>query len=140
VASKAAARARARRDRTEDGTGLIGSTAGILVFVVFMLLAVQVLFDLYARSAVTSASFDAARVVAGADAGATPAAEADAEDAARRVLGHYGARARFRWTVDSDTVALTVHLRNPSLLPAVFSRPLSLDTIDRTVRVHRERL
>jgi len=119
---------------------MIGSTAGILVFAVFMLLAVQVLFDLYARSAVSSASFDAARVVAGADAGATPAAEADAEEAARHVLGHYGARAQFRWAVDADTVALTVHLRNPSLLPALFSRPLSLDTIDRTVRIHRERL
>jgi len=140
VASGAAGGARARRGRTEDGTGLIGSTAGILVFALFMLLAVQVLFDLYARSAVTSASFDAVRVVAGADSGATPAAEADAEETARHVLGRYGARAQFRWAVGTDTVALTVHLRNPSLLPALFSRPLSLDTIDRTVRIHREHL
>ena len=129
-----------RRRRAEEGTGLIGSTAGILVFVVFLLLAVQVLFDLYARSAVTAATFDAARVVAGADAGATPAAEVDAETTARHVLGRYGHRARFHWAVDAENVALTVQARNPGLLPALVSRALSLDAIERTVRVRRERL
>lgn len=129
---------RSRHRRTEEGTGLVGSTAGILVFLVFLLLGVQVLFDLYARSAVTAAAFDAARVVAGTDAGATPAAEADAEATARHVLGRYGSGAEFRWAVDADAVALTVHVRSPSLVPALVARPLSLDTIDRTVRMRRE--
>jgi hypothetical protein len=126
------------RRRAEDGTGLIGSTVGVLVFVVFLLLGVQVLFDLYARSAVTAATFDAARVVAGADAGGASGAEADAEGAARRMLGHYGQGAEFRWAVEADAIALTVHVRSPSLLPALVTRPLSLDTIERTVRVRRE--
>jgi hypothetical protein len=126
------------RRRAEDGTGLIGSTVGVLVFVVFLLLGVQVLFDLYARSAVTAATFDAARVVAGADAGGAPGAEADAEGTARRMLGHYGQGAEFRWAVEADAIALTVHVRSPSLLPALVTRPLSLDTIERTVRVRRE--
>ena len=124
--------------RRQDGTGLIGSTAGVLVFVVFLLLAVQVIFDLYARSALTAATFDAARVVAGADAGPTPGAEANAEGTARSTLGRYGRDARFRWAVDADTIALTVDVRNPSLLPAVVARPLSLDTIERTARIRRE--
>lgn len=127
------------RRRDEEGTGLIASTVGILIFLIFLLLAVQVLFGLYARSAVTAATFDAARIVAGADAGATPEAQLDAEAGARRALGRYGQRVAFRWSIDADIVSLSVHVQSPSLLPALV-RPLQLDTIDRTVRVRRERV
>ena len=33
--------------RSEEGTGLIGTLAGFAVFIVLLLLAVQVVFDLY---------------------------------------------------------------------------------------------
>ncbi|MGH9065987.1 MAG: hypothetical protein ACRD0J_00455 [Acidimicrobiales bacterium] len=112
----------------------------MLVFLVLLLLAVQVLFDLYARSAVGSAAFDAARVVSGSDAGGTAAAQADAESYARGVLGGYGRQARFSWSVTADEVGLTVSVRSPSLLPAVVAGPLGLDSIVRHVVVRRERV
>jgi len=65
------------------------------VFLLLLLFASQVLFDLYARSVVTAAAYDAARIVAGADAdgGADRQAVTDAESTARAQLG---ARARPR--------------------------------------------
>lgn len=45
----------------EAGTGLLGTLVGVTIFLVLALLAVQVLFDLYARSALSAAIFDAAR-------------------------------------------------------------------------------
>ncbi|MGH9064268.1 MAG: hypothetical protein ACRD0L_09930 [Acidimicrobiales bacterium] len=128
------------RLRGQAGTGLIASVVGVAVFLTLLLLAVQVLFDLYARSAVGSAAFDAARIVAGSDAGATPAARADATTDARGVLGRYGSRATFAWQVEPDAVELTVSVDNPSLLPAFLSGPLGLDHVERTVVVRRERV
>lgn len=124
----------------EAGTGLIATVFGVAVFLAFLLLAVQTIFDLYARSAVGAAAFDAARVVAGSDAGATPAAQADAVTNARDVLGHYGRDASFAWRVTPDEVELTVSVRSPSLLPTLVARPLGLDQIDRSVVVRRERV
>ena len=122
----------------DDGTGLVSTVFGVAVFLIFLLLAVQVIFDLYARTTVTAAAYDAARTVAGADAAATPAAQADAEDRARNLLGSYGSRVQFRWSIDTDEVTLTVHVHNPTLLPAMLTQPLGMDTIDRSVRVRRE--
>ncbi|HEX9531017.1 MAG TPA: hypothetical protein VF954_07755 [Acidimicrobiales bacterium] len=124
--------------RRDDGTGLIATVFGVAVFLLFLLLGVQVVFDLYARTTVTAAAYDAAHTVAGADAGATPAAQAEAEQRARDLLGSYGRRVRFRWSLDPDTVALTVQVHNPSLLPAMVAGPLGIDTIDRTVVLRRE--
>jgi hypothetical protein len=61
-----------RRFPEETGTGLVGSVAGFAVFLVLLLLAAQVMFDLYARSAVTAAAFDAATKVAGYDVATLP--------------------------------------------------------------------
>lgn len=124
----------------ETGTGLVATVVGVAVFLVFLLLAVQTIFDLYARSAVGAAAFDAARVVAGSDAGATPAAQADAVANARDVLGHYGRDAAFAWRVTPDEVELTVSVHSPSLLPALLAQPLGLDRVDRSVVVRRERV
>ena len=114
--------------------------AGVLVVLVLLLLAVQVLFDLYARSAVSAAALDAARIVAGSDASGTPASQNQAEGDARRELGAYGQRASFEWSVDSDDVRLAVRVRSPSVLPAVLAAPLGLDEVDRRVIVRRERV
>jgi hypothetical protein len=107
---------------------------------VLILFAVQVLFDLYARSAVTAAAFDAARVVAGSDAGPSQSSQGEAEANSRRELGGYGQRATFDWVVDADDVRLVVRVRSPSVLPAVIAEPLGLDTVDRSVVVRRERV
>jgi hypothetical protein len=130
--------ASSRRD--ERGTGLIGGIAGIVAFLGFMLFAVQVAYDLYATSGVTSAAFDAVRVVAGANAADDPAARDAAEAGARKVLGKYGDAVVFAWSVDDDVVSLHVQARNVSFLPSVLRRPLGLDVVDRTVRARVERL
>jgi hypothetical protein len=102
-----------------------------------LLLAVQVVYDLYATSAVTASAYDAARVVAGSDGG--PGATEAAEEGARRALGRYGSRLSFTWATDGDVVQLRVVARNPSFLPAALRRPLGVDVVDRTVRLRTER-
>jgi hypothetical protein len=114
---------------------LIGTVAGVAVFLAFLLLAVQLLFNLYATSAVTAAAYDAARMVAGADRPDV----ARAEDHARRVLGRYADRVRFRWSVDDDVVALRVTARHTSFLLPALGGAVGMDEIDRTIRVRVER-
>ncbi len=110
------------------------------VFLILVLLVTQILFDLYARSAVTTAAFDGARVVVGSDAGATEIARADAERSARMILGGYGSGAAFQWHITSDQVGLTIRVRNRTILPPLLVGPLGLDQVDRTAVVRRERV
>jgi hypothetical protein len=117
---------------------VISSIFGLFVVLVLLLLAVQVVYDLYATSAVTAAAYDAARVVAGADGG--PSAIPVAEDGARQALGRYGERLEFSWAVDGDVVQLHVTATNPGFLPAAMRRPLGVDAVDRTVRLRTERV
>lgn len=125
----------------ERGAGLFGTWFGVIVVLVVLLFAVQVLFDLYARSAVTATAYDAARRVAGSQRGSLPSAVARAEADARQALGRYGSRVRFRWDVsDGRTVRLHVTVDNPRLGFASVSGPLLGDHIDRTVTVRVERL
>jgi hypothetical protein len=113
---------------------------GVLVFLLLLLLAVQVLFNLYATSAVTAAAYDGARIAAGYDAAHDPTGRANAEDHVRSVLGRYGReRLSLQWADDPDVEILTVHAKNPSFLPIALRAPLGLDEIDRTVRVRIER-
>jgi hypothetical protein len=123
----------------EAGTGLIGASAGVTVFLVLMLLAVQVLFNLYATSAVTAAAYDAARIAAGFDG--DPAGRWAAENHVRQVLGRYAEAAdvEVQMTPQPDDVVLTVTASNPGFLPVALRRPLAFDTIERTVRVRIER-
>ncbi len=101
-----------------------------------MLLAVQVVYGLYTTSAVTAATYDAARLVAGSDS----VPRARAEEHVREVLGRYGRdHVRLRWEEDPDDVVLTVVADNPSFLPEGVRRPMGLDQITRTVRVRIER-
>lgn len=115
---------------------------GVMVFLLFLLVAVQVLFNLYATSAVTAAAHDGARIASGADAATDPAARAAAEQHVRTVLGRYGReRVELRWEASGTgrDVALTVTASNPSFLPVALRRPLGLDRVERTVRVRAER-
>lgn len=124
----------ARRD--EHGAGLIATITGVLVFLLLMLFAVQISVALYARSAVTAATWDGARLVAGYGTGA---GRDEAEAHVRKVLGRYGEAIEFEWGSDPDAVVLTVRADAPSLLPPTVRRPMQLDTIERTVRVRVER-
>ena len=122
----------------ERGAGLIGTIAGVTVFLAFLLFAVQLLFNLYATSAVTAAAYDAARLVAGGDGGVADMPRA--EHHARELLGRYADRVSFEWAVDDDVVALRVVADNPTFLLPTLGGSLGFDEIDRTVRVRVERL
>ena len=121
------------------------------------LFATQVVFDLYARSAVTSAAVEAARSVAGFAAseaysapgatGAEQQAAATAESRARSVLGRWGDVTSFTWRflpadgppttveleVRFDATAAGFNLARPFALPG-------LNHFDRTVRVRVEHI
>lgn len=112
------------------------------MFLAFLLLAVQVVFALYASSVVTAAAYDGARIVAGHESQADEVASRHrAEDHVRSLLGRYGQRATFTWGAsDDDNVVLTVDVTNPGFLPASMREPMRLDRTTRTVRVRKEQL
>ncbi|MBW3613968.1 MAG: hypothetical protein KY439_01480 [Actinobacteria bacterium] len=114
----------------------------MMVFLLFLLLAVQVIYHLYATSLITAAAHDGARLAAGADMAEDPAAaRAAAEAHVIQLLGTYG-RERLHppeWQSDEQFEVLVVRGRSPSFLPEYLRRPLGLDEIERTARVRRER-
>jgi hypothetical protein len=127
------------------------------VVLVIALFATQVVFDLYARSAVTSAAVEAARSVAGFASGEGFAASgtaasqdqavAVAERRARSALGRWGNVTSFSWRfvpadgpptiveleVRFDARAAGFDLAGPLALPG-------LNRFDRTVRVRVEHI
>lgn len=121
---------------------MLPTTVGVLVFLVLLLLAVQVTYNLYATSAVTAAAHDGVRIASGADATTSPDRRTQAEAHIRELLGRYGdERVEFEWVTDpdGDEEILTVRARNPGFLPAAVRRPLGFDEIERTVRMRIER-
>ena len=101
----------------------------------FLLLAVDVLLGLHARSAVTAVAYEAARDVAVAGDEAI-GVRSSAERRARRSLGAVGAEATFTWRIDADEVTLEVAGERPgALLDAVGLRTREFR---RTVTVRRE--
>lgn len=136
---RSAADARRRHGRRDErGTGVVTSVAAVTTLLLVVLVATQVAYALHARSAVTAAAYDAARVVAGADGG--PAAVPVAEARARAALGRFGDRVRFEWTVGRHEVRLRTTASLPGLLPPTLRRPLAADRLDRTVTVRTERV
>src|SRR5688572_9904595 len=127
----------------DRGAGLLSTAAGVVVFLVFLLFAVQLLFGLYASSTVTAVANDAATRAASSDA--PPLAIIEAE--ARGNLGEVGKTATFRWGVDDsdsdgamDTVVLEVIARPPRFVPPSLGGSIGLDEIRRVVRVRSEQV
>lgn len=127
--------------RHEHGTGLIGSVAGVTVFLALLTVAVQVLVDLYQTSVVTAAAYDVARsVAADPDQPPTDPELAAAGARVRDLLGGVGDDAEVDWDVDEAAGVLRLHVVVPTrrfLLPVV-AGPLGLDEVDRTVTVRLE--
>ncbi len=134
----------AMRVRGDAGTGLIGTFAGVIVFLAFLLFTVQLLVDLYAISATTSAAFDGARIVAGSradhrDPVAVLAIRAAAEARVRSELGTFGRSVSFDWSgSNDDAVQLRVRGDTPRFLLPGLQGAIGADHIDRTVRVRVE--
>jgi len=124
--------------RDERGGGPISMWIGFSVFLIMLLFAVQVLFNLYAASVVTAVSYDAARRVAGGDGG--PDLIAAAEGQARGELGRYADRVTFDWgATDDQEVVLHVQARNPRVLLPFLAGAPAFDHLDRTIRIRVER-
>lgn len=113
---------------------------GFLIFTVLLLVAVQVAVNLYTRSVLAAVGFDAIRIVSGADAGGSPAAQQAAERQARDELGGAGARARFVWSVTPDDVALQITVPSANFLPRSWAGALHLESVTRAAMVRRERV
>ncbi len=126
----------------ERGSGLIGMMFGLTVFLLLLIFAVQVLFNLYANTALTSAAHEATRQVAGFDsADDRCAAVDDAETAFWERLGNYAdsGTATLTWTCNrDDVVRLTVEARHPTILPAVIGDLSGLGRFNRTIEMHAE--
>jgi len=125
------------RDR---GSGLVALTGGVLVFLLLLFFAVQLSINLYARSQVTAAGFDAARRVAGYENDQRrPAATAEADVRLRTMLGSMGRDIRAEWDLsDPETVRLHLTLTTPSIAPALMRVAVGLGAIDRTIVVRTE--
>ena len=128
------------RDR-DLGAGLLSTAAGVLVFLVFLLFAVQLLFGLYASSTVTAVANDAAQRAAASGAPPIEVIESDA----RANLGRVGEAAEFTWSFDdtdgdgvSDTIILRVVAAPPRLVPTSIGSAAGFGDIHRTVRVRLE--
>lgn len=125
----------------DAGTGLLTLAGGLVVFLVFLLFATQLLVGLYARSVVTAVATDAAQRAATEPATPIELIERDA----RATLGRAGKAASFSWRhLDGDgdgapdTVALTVVVPTPQLLPAWVSAA-PLERLERTAHARVER-
>ena len=111
------------------------------MFLLLLLFAVQLTVNLYARSQVTAAGFDAARRVAGYENDQRrSAATVEAEARLRSMLGSMGRDVRLEWDLsDPDTVRLHLVLTPRSVAPALVRGAVGLDEIDRTIVVRVER-
>lgn len=125
---------------SDAGSGLIPTVTGVTIFLLLLLVAVQVAFNLYVASAVQAAAFDAARLVA-ADGSDLTRAQALADSHVRSVLGRYGDEQVTVVTLEleGEDITLTVSARNRSLLPRLLPDGLASDRIERSARVRIER-
>lgn len=134
-------------ERPDAGTGLLASTAAVLVFVVLLLFAVQLLFTLHARTQVTAAAYEAAQRAAAAGAARSPDDVETYGDEALRSLGSLATAddAAIEWRFDDvdadgrpDAVEVRVTLPTPRILPTRFGGTLGVDVIRETARVRLE--
>jgi hypothetical protein len=130
---------------TDDrGVGMVSTAAGFLVFLVFLLLAVQVLYGLYATSTVRGALDDAASRAANGVAGEAELARL--ADDAERSLGPMGGRTTILLRLEDDDadgvpdiVFGSALADPPRFVPPGLSGIAGLDDIDVSVRVRIER-
>ncbi len=134
-----------QRRGSERGSGYVGTTAGVVAFLLLLLFAVQLMANLYATSTVSAAGFDAARLVASKDGdhtepGSVASARARAEARFRSLVGRLGDRASLTWSDDAEIVRLHVSVATPTILPRSFGDVVAFGQVERTFEVHVEEL
>jgi hypothetical protein len=125
---------------------MIGTLFGVVGFLALLLFAVQLILNLYATSVVTAVGFDAARMVAGADAGDGVGRDESAARAhVENLLGAYQERGSLDLTFTygardanglPDVVNLRLQADHPTRLLPKVSFPYQ--TVDRTFTVRIE--
>jgi hypothetical protein len=138
----------ARRARRDHGAGLVTSVAGVTVVLMFLMLAVQVLFGLYATSTVRATLHDAAsRAAAGVPGGAGPAELRRLADEAEASLGAMGERTTVTLRVDdedgdglADVVVGDAVAVPPRVVPPSVGGMIGFEEIRASVRVRVERI
>ncbi len=122
--------------RDESGTGLLGSVWGVLAFLTFLFLGVQIAVNAFTTSTVTSLTHEAARRAA--LAGGTRAATVDAERWLDARIGPAVRVEGLSWRVRGDVVRLDITFRPPGLMTDL-SSGLRDRAVERSVEVRTER-
>lgn len=127
---------RLRRD--ERGTSVFGTTFGFVVFLGFLLFAVNIAVGLYARSTATAIGFDHARRLAQRGTACSASAEGT-ERAITDRLGGWWRRIEVTARCDGEVATVQVDAASSrSLLPAALFRPSGLAELHRTFTVRIE--
>lgn len=103
---------------------------GLLVFFALLVFTIQVMYNLYATSVVTSLALDAARDVAERDGLSVARAEAEFRE-------HVGGEVAFEIVVIGDTVRASVQWKTRSLFPSI-NDARAFGVLDRTFEVRVE--
>ncbi len=114
----------------DRGSGIFSMAVGLLFFFAFLVFAVQVTYNLYATSVMTSLALDAARDVAERDGLTVGEATAEFRE-------HVGPEAQFTLVDNGDTVVATIEWETKSLLPSI-SDARAFGVLDRTFVVRVE--
>ena len=119
-----------RREDRDRGTGILSMAMGMLFFFGFLVFAINITYNLYATSVVSSLALDAARDAAedGGDVG-----EAEADFLSEVSSGDV----TFSLVDGGDVIRARVTFESTALLPA-FSTGSAFGTIDRTFEVRKE--
>lgn len=121
---------RCEHSERERGAGTLSTSLGLLVFFALLVFAVQVMYNLYATSVITSLALDAARDVAERDGASPGQAEAEFRE-------HVGGEVAFDIIVNGDTVQASVQWETRSLFPSI-SDARAFGVLDRTFEVRVE--
>jgi hypothetical protein len=103
---------------------------GLLVFFALLIFTIQVMYNLYATSVITSLALDAARDVAERDGLSVAQAEAEFRD-------HVSGEVAFDIVVIGDTVQASVQWETRSLFPSI-NDARAFGVLDRTFEVRVE--
>lgn len=117
---------------------MLGTTFGFVVFLGFLLFAVNIAVGLYARSTATAIGFDQARLLAEHGPDCEGATEATRSSVVARLDGWWR---RVEVNASCDGAVATVRVdatSSRSLLPAALLRPTRLAELHRTFTVRIE--
>ena len=119
-----------KRDGGERGSGIFSMALGLLFFFGFLVFTVNVMYNLYATSVISSLALDAAHDVAERNGSSPDVAEAEFRE-------QVGADVEFSIVILDDTVQANVRWETNALLPQI-SDARAFGVLERTFEVRVE--